>query len=53
MTDVLEILKIIEQGFNTNAPAETVVNVIKQYCESVKMTFEQSNQQQTEGGNND
>ena len=50
MTDVLEILKIIEQGFNTNAPAETVVSVIKQYCDSVIKTFEQ--QEQPKGGNN-
>lgn len=53
MTDVLEILKIIEQGFNIDVPAEIIVKKIKQYCESAQETFEQSNQQQTEGGKND
>ena len=45
MIDVAEILKIIEQGYNTNAPADVTISVIKQYCESVINT--------TKGGNND
>ncbi len=49
MVDVLEILKLIEQGNNTNAPADIIVQVIKQYCETVINAIEQ----QTEGGKND
>lgn len=35
MTDILEILKIIEQGSKTDAPADITIKVIKQYCEAV------------------
>ena len=31
----LEILKIIEQGHNTNAPSEIVIQVIKKHCEDL------------------
>ena len=31
----LEILKIIEQGHNTNSPADITLKVIKQHCENV------------------
>lgn len=34
MIDVLEILKIIEQGSRTAAPADITIKVIKQYCET-------------------
>lgn len=35
MKDIQEILNIIETGFNCNAPGDTIVSVIKNYCESV------------------
>ena len=35
MITATEVLKIIEQGLNTNAPSDTIVNAIKKYCESV------------------
>ena len=47
MEHINEILKIIEQGYNTNAPADVTVSVIKQYCESVIET------NQNKGGKND
>lgn len=34
MTDILEILKIIDQGSKTDTPADTTIKVIKQYCEN-------------------
>ena len=35
MEQAQEILGIIEQGFNINAPSDTIISVIKNYCESV------------------
>ena len=35
MEQAQEILKIIEEGFCINAPGDTIVSVIKNYCESV------------------
>lgn len=31
----LEIIKIIEQGQNTNAPAEITLKLIKEYCNNL------------------
>ena len=40
MIDVLEILKIIEQGYNTDAPADITLKVIKEYCENAVKQME-------------
>ena len=52
MIDVMNVLEIIKQGQNTNVPDEVIIKAIKQYCEKI-INIEQSNQPQTEGGNND
>lgn len=44
----LEILKIIEYGYNTNAPAELVIQVIKKHCEDLIQQKEKLCEEQTQ-----
>lgn len=49
MIDVSEILKIIEQGSNTNAPARITLKVIKKYCEDVLAEMDEYNENNNNG----